>query len=309
MPKSTIKLIIKSMREIKIILPKLGESLFSATIVQWFKKKGDTVLKDEPLLEVSTDKINSEIPAPESGILKEILFEPGVEVKFGEEIAILEAAEAASPLRCAIAQTLTKSVSEIPQAYLIVEVDATKALEGMKRSSFKVTFTGILIWTMARALKKYPLLNASWRGGEIILHHSINLGVAVSVNDGILVPVIKDVDSLNLPEISEKLASLAQKARGGLLKIEDSKDGTITLTNFGMGKALIGLPIIRYPEGAIIGTGAIIKRAVVIDDKIEIRPISYIALTFDHRLFDGMYASSFLQEFKKGLEEDVKDAF
>jgi 2-oxoglutarate dehydrogenase E2 component (dihydrolipoamide succinyltransferase) len=380
---------------IKINLPKLGESIVSATVVQWFKNVGDRVELDEPLLEVSTDKINSEIPSPAAGILQEILAQPSQELQVGETLAILSGFGSSSPrealpaaietkcpaasndflspsvlrtlkekglkleeadriprtgeggrltkkdvenyapavlrpptppqsdeservkmssLRKAIAENMVRSFYEAPHASLITEVDVTrivKLIQDQKAEFFqkhgaKISITAFVARAIARALKAYPLLNASLDGDTIVMQKFINLGLAVSVEQGVMVPVIRGCQRLTLPEISQEIAKLAEKARAGRLEASETRQGTITMTNFGMTGTMIGVPIIRFPEVAIVGLGAITKKVVAMpDDSIAIRSMMWVSLTFDHRVLDGIYGCGFLGELKRHLEEDV----
>ncbi len=369
---------------IKIHLPKLGESIVSASIVQWFKKVGDRVELDEPLLEVATDKINSEIPSPSSGILHEITAQIGEELQVGETLAILSTSASApcptpaqndflspsvmrllkekgirpgeidkiprtgeggrltkkdvedfvpntapvtppvrgdtervkmSSLRKAIADNMVRSFYEAPHASLITEVDVTslvkhiqeQKIDFQKQHGVKLSITAFVARAIARALKSYPLLNASLDGDTIVMKKFINLGVAVSVEQGVMVPVIRGCQSLSLPEISKHIAELAEKARTNSLEIPDTQEGTITMTNFGMTGTMIGVPIIRYPEVAIVGLGAITKKVSAMpDDSIAIRSTMWISLTFDHRVLDGIYGCNFLNDLKKHIEQDVE---
>lgn len=395
--------------EIKITLPKLGESIVSATVVQWFKKVGDPVALDEPLLEVSTDKVNSEIPSPAAGVLLQILAQPDQELQVGEPLAVLslkaatahsaplvEAAptgtlsvssqsssekedflspsvlrllkEKGIPLsaidqiphtgqggrltrkdvedykptrsscskqhasacvsskegetervkmtamRKAIADNMVRSFYEAPHASLITEVDITGVLKSMQahKQSFlqqhgaKLTITSFAARALARALEAYPLINSSLEGDTIVMKKYMNLGIAVSVDQGVMVPVIRGCQQMNLVQISKQVADLAEKTRNHRLSPEDVKDGSITITNFGMTGIQIGIPIIRYPEVAIIGLGAITKKVCAMpDDSIAIRSTMMVSLTFDHRVLDGIYGCGFLNEFKKRLEEDL----
>lgn len=383
--------------KVKITLPKLGESIVSATVVQWFKKKGDPVHLDEPLLEVSTDKVNSEIPAPFAGTLEEIYAEVDQEIAVGEPLALLSTEQPhnipsseeikeeksfsedtsqqdvlspavirllqehkisldqvatiprtgeggrltkkdienfvskkkcpksavlevekfpMSPMRKAIAQNMVKSFYEAPHASLITEVDVTEALKQIqeKKEAFfkehkvKLTITSLIAWAMSRALKDYPLLNASLDQETILVKRYVNLGIAVSVDQGVMVPVIHGCEKKSVVEIAKVLASLAEKTRSNTLSAEETKEGTITLTNFGMTGTEIGIPIIRYPEVAILGLGAISKKvAVQEDDSIAIRSKTFISLTFDHRVLDGIYGCNFLHEVKAKLEKIPSD--
>ncbi|HEY4255353.1 MAG TPA: dihydrolipoamide acetyltransferase family protein [Chlamydiales bacterium] len=384
---------------IKINLPKLGESILSATIVQWFKKVGDRVERDEPLLEVSTDKVNSEIPSPVAGVLQEILAEAGQELQVGAPLAVIGsagsipkaavsiaepitssseptendsflspavlrllqekniplskvdeiprsgprlskkdveqycAAKPACPkqapvsssssiervkmtsMRKAIADNMVKSFYEAPHASLITEVDVTDVMKTiakekqafLEKHGVKLTITAYVARAIARALSAYPLINSSLDADTIVMKRFVNLGVAVSVDQGVMVPVIKNCQSLSISEIAKEIAALADKARTHKLSATDVQEGTITMTNFGMTGTLIGVPIIRYPEVAIVGLGAITKKvAAMPDDSIAIRSVMMVSLTFDHRVLDGLYGCGFLSELKKHLEVDIK---
>ncbi|MBX7066281.1 MAG: 2-oxo acid dehydrogenase subunit E2 [Parachlamydiales bacterium] len=377
---------------IKITLPKLGESIVSATVVQWFKKAGDPVALDEPLLEVSTDKVNSEIPSPVAGVLKEILALADQEIQVGEPLALIAtdvpapvlvaAAPAASapaageeflspsvmrllrekgialseidkiphsggggrltkkdiedytpaakakqccpmdatervkmtPLRKAIAENMVKSFYAAPHASLITEVDVTQILKLIQqekqnflaRHGAKLTITAFVARAISRALQAFPLLNASLDGDTIVMKRFVNLGVAVSVDQGVMVPVIKDCQHKDLGQIAKEVATLAEKTRSQNLSPDDIQGGSITMTNFGMTGTMIGIPIIRHPEVAIVGLGAITKKvAAMPDDSIAIRSTMFVSLTFDHRVLDGIYGCSFLNELKKHLETDL----
>ncbi len=382
--------------EITITLPKLGESIHSATIVQWFKKVGDSVAVDEPLLEVSTDKVNSEIPSPSAGVIKEFLVKVDQEVQVGQPLLVIAAYEAApeeekgakvpadvapgggadslelrgffspallrmaregglsleeleripatgaegrltkkdleiyiankaagaecsgrkrikmSGMRKVIAETISRSYREVPHAALVCTVDLGEALAFVEehkapflaKEGCKLTVTSLVLFAFARALQEHPYLNAEVEGGDtIVIKSAINIGVAVSVKDGLLVPVIKRCQEKGLLEIAKDLARLSQSARDGTLKPEEVREGTATLSNFGMSGMSAGFPIIRYPEVAILGMAAIEKRVVVLDkDQTAIRPMVNFTLSFDHRVVDGMYGCSFLSKFKNLLE-------
>jgi 2-oxoglutarate dehydrogenase E2 component (dihydrolipoamide succinyltransferase) len=368
----------------EVRLPKLGESILSATVVRWFKKVGDSVRLDEPLLEVSTDKVTSEIPSPVAGVLQKILVDVSQEVPVGALLAVIDSsAEAIEPapkqeedfftpavlrllsekgislsqagqiprerggrltkqdveayleakeqptqnsshphpervkmtaLRKAIADNMVRSFYEAPHASLISEVDVTNAVNRIKQEKqrfleqhgAKLTISSFIARAISRAIQAYPLINSSLTDGDtIVVKRSVNLGIAVSVDQGVIVPVIHGCQALSLAEIARRLADLAEKARSNRLSHQDVQEGSITMTNFGMAGALMGTPIIRYPEVAIVGIGAINKRVVVLeDDSMAIRSIMMVSLTFDHRVLDGLYGCGFLSELKRHLEED-----
>ncbi len=382
------------MSDILITLPKLGESIVSATIIQWFKKVGDIVALDEPLLEVSTDKVNSEIPSPAAGVLQEIIATASQEVQVGETLAILSTTalkksleptlkaaalpsgtanedlltpavlrlvkekgidlseidriprtghggrltkkdiEAYSssephqkssskescervkmtPMRKAIAENMVRSFYEAPHASLITEIDVTGVVNlikeqkesFLKQTGVKLTVTSFVARAIGRAVAAYPLINSSLESDTIVMKHFVNLGVAVSVDQGVMVPVIHHCHKLSIAEISRRISDLADRARRHVLTPEDVSGGTITMTNFGMTGTQIGIPIIRFPEVAIVGIGAITKKVMVMpDDTTAIRSIMMISLTFDHRVLDGLYGCGFLSELKKHLEIDT----
>lgn len=372
------------MSEFTVNLPKLGESIVSATIVKWLKQEGDQVSLDEPLLEVATDKINSEIPSPVEGVVGKILAAVNEEKKVGDPLVIiysdakttiekketseeqkpvstenqsllspavlglmqqhnlsfddLEKIPRASksgrlskkdilnylekdqssedriqmtPMRKAIAENMVKSFYKAPHASLIHEMDVTAIVEFIKKEKanflkkhgVKLTITSFMGLAIAHSLNKFPLLNATLEGDMILLKKKVNLGIAVSVENGIMVPVISDVASKDLISLSKDVARIASKVRENSISLDEMQNGTITMTNFGMGGVMIGIPIIRHPEMAIVGVGALQKKPAVIDDKISIRTMMHLCLTFDHRVIDGMYGCAFLQEMQNALNE------
>ncbi|MGD2169854.1 MAG: dihydrolipoamide acetyltransferase family protein [Chlamydiota bacterium] len=378
------------MEEVEITLPKLGESIVEATVVQWFKQEGEAVQLDEPLLEVSTDKVNSEIPSPFEGIVKKILVRPDEQVKVGDPLVVLSTGKPSevseskiveqekstssedlsnfyspavlklaknanislteldaipktgeggrltkkdlekyleekqtqpvslktervkmSSMRKMIAENMVRSFYEAPHASLVSEVDVTDIVkfiakekeQFLQKHGVKLSITSFVAKALAKALQTYPLLNSSLEDDTIVMKKYINLGIAVSIENGVLVPVIHNCQDLSIPEISQQIYSLASKARSNSLDPSEISNGTITLTNFGMMGTQIGIPIIRFPEVAIIGLGAISKKVVALsDDSIAIRSIMMVSLTFDHRVLDGMYGCGFLKELKNNLE-------
>jgi 2-oxoglutarate dehydrogenase E2 component (dihydrolipoamide succinyltransferase) len=167
----------------------------------------------------------------------------------------------------------------------------------------KLTITSFLVQALTKAISQFPMLNASLDQETIILKRYVNVGIAVNIDKGLVVPVIKNCQERNLVSIAKSLADLSTRARTGKLAPQEVAEGTVTLTNFGMTGALIGVPIIRYPEVAIIGAGTVQKRLVVReDDSIAARSMLYITLTFDHRVIDGIYGCQFLAAFKQHLE-------
>ena len=217
-------------------------------------------------------------------------------------------------MRKAIAVNMVRSFYEAPHASLITEIDVTDIVNlikeqkesFLKRTGVKLTVTSFVARAIGRAVAAYPLINSSLESDTIVMKHFVNLGVAVSVDQGVMVPVIHHCHKLSIDEISRRISDLADRARRHVLTPEDVSGGTITMTNFGMTGTQIGIPIIRFPEVAIVGIGAITKKVMVMpDDTTAIRSIMMISLTFDHRVLDGLYGCGFLSELKKHLEIDT----
>jgi 2-oxoglutarate dehydrogenase E2 component (dihydrolipoamide succinyltransferase) len=413
---------------IDMIMPQMGESIVEGTIVRWRKRVGEAVQKDEMILEISTDKVDSEIPSPAGGVLQEILAEEGKTVAIGTVIARLSgeagvsqeqpapksqseeapravaAAQAAeqergkkflSPLVKKIAQdhhitqdeveriagtglngrvskndilayieqrSLAPALSSVqstakpvtaappivspplpatpigdgqveivamdhvrkkiaehmvfskhtaPHVTSVAEVDVTRLVkyrdkvkaEFEKREGAPLTFTAFFVQAAAQALRDFPLINASLEGDNILMKKNIHVGIAVGLDKGLIVPVIRNADRLSLVGIAQVVYDLANRARQKQLQADEVKGGTFTITNIGTFGNLFGTPIINQPQVAIMGTGAIKKRPVVIeDDAIAVRSMMYISLTYDHRIIDGLYGGSFLQKVVQNLE-------
>ncbi len=426
---------------VDLVMPKMGESIMEATILKWLKKPGDRIDQDEPLLEIATDKVDSEVPSTAAGELAEVLFAENAVVPIGTVIARIRtqagaAAPAKAPLSSApiseepeevpyqpttekiqtasgprfysplvlkIAQEEGISMAELEQVpgtgmdgrvskkdiltYLenrgsaqpqpaytpvqhlvqqqpavasthqvavsqpqvtysgnveIVEMDRMRKMiakhmiesvhtsahvtsfaecdvtnmvlwrekvkkEFEKREGTKLTFTPLFIEAVVKCIKKYPWLNSSVDGDRIIVKKDINLGMAAAMPNGnLIVPVIKSADQLNLTGLAKQVNSLAEAARTGKLRPDDTQGGTFTLTNVGTFGSIMGTPIINQPQVAIMAVGAIKKRPVVIEtaqgDSIAIRHMMYISLSYDHRIIDGALGSTFLNAVARELE-------
>ncbi len=443
------------MARVEVIMPQMGESIVEGTIMKWHKNVGDKVKKDETLLEISTDKVDSEIPSPAAGVLAEIVVEEQKTVPVRTVIAYLDteggtAVEAAaqvqeapkvaakpevsktevvppplkldplstpipgrfySPLVLNIAHTeniamsdldlipgsgdggrvtkkdilayvdakkrgamtiptaasaslvpavvplpapvapktasiltsakpadvpelrvkypapqheilqmsnvlqkmadhMVKSVHTSPHVAAIHEVDMTRvvrhrgehAVEFQRQEGFKLTFTPYIVEAVVKAIKKYPLINSSIEGDKIIKKNFVNLGIAVASDSGLIVPVIKHAEEKNFLGLARMVNDLAVRTRSKRLTPDDIQGGTFTISNYGVFGTLIGTPVINQPQVAILGTGAIKKRVVVVDDAIAIRSIAYFTLSFDHRIVDGALGGMFLEEVVRYLE-------
>jgi pyruvate dehydrogenase E2 component (dihydrolipoamide acetyltransferase) len=384
-----------------VLMPQMGESVTEGTIVRWMKKVGDKVDRDEPLFEISTDKVDAEIPAPAAGILSRILANVGDTVPVNSIVAVIgtgaeasapaappanpasvpqpasKAAEAPAPARVSdavsgnertsplvrqlakehnvdlakvhgtgiggrvtkddvlafvngqdgregqhgqegqerregdrvekmsvmrkkIAEHMIASRRTSAHVHTVFEIDFSKIAKA--REAKKRSYLSFIVKAAADALKAFPLLNASVDGDSIIYHKAINIGVAVALDTGLIVPVVKHADTLSLDGIGEAVTDLAARARTKHLKPEEVADGTFTVTNPGAFGALLGTPIINQPQVAILGVGSIDKRAVVDGDAVVARLTAVLTLGFDHRVIDGAVADQFMAHIKRGLE-------
>lgn len=439
------------MARIEVVMPQMGESIAEGTIVKWHKKVGDKIRKDETLLEISTDKVDSEIPSPAAGVLAEIVVPEQKTVAVRTVIAYLDSDAGAVPsaalaaaepeppkaqvtaptpqssatqappsvvkplatpasgrfysplvlniareegismnelelipgtgeggrvskkdmlayvaakksgalavptgasittsasmatrppsvgivakpvdvpeLRAKypapsfeilqmsnvlqkMAEHMVKSVQTSPHVAAIHEVDITnvakhrsaRAPEFEKKEGFKLTFTPYIVEAVTKAIKKYPLVNVSVEGDKIIKKNFINIGIAVASDNGLIVPVIKNAEEKNFLGLARAVNDLATRTRNKKLSPDDIQGGTFTISNYGVFGTMIGTPIINQPQVAILGTGAIKKRVVVIDDAIAIRSIAYFTLSFDHRIVDGALGGMFLEEVVQHLQ-------
>jgi 2-oxoglutarate dehydrogenase E2 component (dihydrolipoamide succinyltransferase) len=407
------------MTEIRV--PTLGESVTEATIGRWFKKAGDTVAVDEPLVELETDKVTIEVPAPSAGTLGDIVAKDGETVAVGALLGQINvgaagataakpapapakaAAPAAPPSPAAAAKTppadapLAPSVRKIsaesgidaatvpgsgkdgrvtkgdmlaaiekaasaptpvnqPAAALQMrapspaddaareervkmtrlrqtiarrlkdvqntaamlttfnEVDMSHIMAMRtqykdvfeKKHGSKLGFMGFFAKACVQALKEIPAVNAEIDGTDIIYKNYYHIGVAVGTDKGLVVPVVRDCDHKSIAEIEKSIADFGRRARDGQLKIDEMQGGTFTITNGGIYGSLMSTPILNAPQSAILGMHKIQDRPVAIGGKIEIRPMMYLALSYDHRVVDGKEAVSFLVRVKENLEDPAR---
>ena len=456
---------------VDIVMPQMGESIFEGTITKWLKKPGDKVERDEPLFEISTDKVDAEIPSPSAGVLKEIKVSEGQTVPIQTVVGVIDAAgsaaaapapapaptpvpakaqapapvkapaavpapgpepkpmpapvaasapsashdggrihssplvrrmakehgidlstvqgtgaggriskqdieaviagsggapaavpslvaipaarpvlvppaptpapaaapgapgaqahvaletavprekiyfgnyevQAMSTMRQRIAEHMVASKRVSAHVYSVDEIDVTKIAvlrakskdEFERRYETKLTFMPFFVKAAVAGLRAFPTLNASLDGTNIVIHKDINIGIAVALEWGLIVPVVKNADEKNLLGIQRTMNDLAERARSKKLKPEEVQEGTFSITNPGVFGGLFGLPVISQPNVGILGLGAIEKRPVVVDDAIAIRSMCYVTLSYDHRVVDGAIAHQFLHKVKETLE-------
>jgi 2-oxoglutarate dehydrogenase E2 component (dihydrolipoamide succinyltransferase) len=407
---------------IEVRVPQLPESVADATLVSWHKKPGDAVARDENLVDLETDKVVLEVPAPAAGVLKEIRLSDGTTVTSGQVLAVIEEgatalpgasaspvmttasgaakqvgepaqasgklspaakrvveenkvdpkavsgsgrdgrvsksdvvnylsnreAPPAAPARAA-APPATKGPSQfvpppsargaraeqrVPMTRLrariaerMVQAQATQALLTSfnevdlkavndlrarykdafeKQHGVKLGFMSFFTKACVEALKKFPAVNASVEGNDIVYHEYYDMGVAVSTDRGLIVPILRDADVMSFADIEKSVANFAARARAGSITMEELTGGTFTITNGGVFGSLMSTPIVNSPQSAILGMHKIQDRPVVVDGQIVVRPMMYIALTYDHRIIDGREAVQFLVTVKQCLEDPAR---
>ena len=326
-----------SLLEVKI--PPMGESIASGILAKWHVKDGDIVKKDQPLFELETDKITSEGTAESAG---KIAFKAaaGDEVKIGQVVATIDSAASSSPggpvaasasepksapgtrqtrkkktpLRAKIAQRLVSAQHEAAMLTTFNEVDmsAVMALRAkyqddfVKKHGLKLGFMSFFVKAVVHALKEVPGVNAQIDGDAIVENHYYDIGVAVSTDKGLMVPVIKGCDTLGMAAVEAKIADAAKRARESKITLADLEGGVFTITNGGTFGSLLSTPIINPPQAAILGMHAINDRPVAVNGQVVIRPMMYLALSYDHRLVDGKQAVTFLVKVKQAIEDPTR---
>lgn len=215
-----------------------------------------------------------------------------------------------SPVRRTIAERLTRSKREIPHAYGIIDLDLTTLVRHREahkaawqaREGVNISITAFIVSAATRALRAFPMVNATFTPEGILYKQAIHFGVGVAIPDGLIVPVIKHADQKTVVPLARAIAELSARARDGKLTLEDVSGGTFTLTNAGVFGSVISMPIINYPQAAILSTDAIVRRPIVVGEGIAIREVMHLGLAFDHRIFDGAVAMQFLTHIKQQLE-------
>jgi 2-oxoglutarate dehydrogenase complex dihydrolipoamide succinyltransferase (E2) component len=405
---------------VEILMPELGESVHEGTVSRWLKKEGDFVKEDEPVVEIMTDKVNTELPSPASGVLSKIVIPEGGAVEVFHVMGIIDdggapaaasapatqepakkeptpevaaafKAEAANgerlwftpvvrsiakqngiadeelagipgtgpngrvqkkdieaylasgrastqqpkvsepkpvaPVKAGPDQSISQLVgmrkmiaeammrsSQVPTVSTVTRCDVTAmvAFREHNKEAFqtqygvKLTYTPFFLKALAESLAEFPLVNGSLQGDQIITNSGVHIGVSVALgakgDEGLIVPVIRDCHKKNLIDIAKDLEAIAKKARANQLQITDVQGGTFTLTNPGTYGALFGTPMINAPQAAILGTYAINKEPVIVNDMIAIRSIMHLVLTYDHRIIDGLLAGKFLASVRDRLQ-------
>ncbi|MCL4119494.1 UNVERIFIED_CONTAM: hypothetical protein GTU68_067080 [Idotea baltica] len=367
---------------IEILVPDLPESVADATVATWHKKPGDAVERDEILVDIETDKVVLEVPAPEAGVLEAILEEDGATVLSKQLLARLkpgavvgeptkdvtndtqpspdkrhtaslseESNDALSPavrrllalkaapkvetaaevpaealahrsqkrvpmtrLRKTVARRLLEAKNNTAMLTTFNEVNMKPIMELRKqyqeqfekRHGTRLGFMSFYVKAVTEALKRYPEVNASIDGDDIVYHNYFDISMAVSTPRGLVTPVLKDCDGLGFADIEKGIKELAIKGRDGKLAVEDLIGGNFTITNGGVFGSLMSTPIINPPQAAILGMHKIQDRPMAVNGKVEILPMMYLALSYDHRLIDGRESVGFLVTIKELLEDPAR---
>ena len=405
---------------VDIKVPALGESVSSATVARWMKRPGETVAADEPVVELETDKVTVEVPAPAAGVLEAIVAGDGAEVEVGTVLGTIAAGASAAatpapataaaaaapreapPARAAVRPPLPAAAKLMADAGLkpeavpgtgkggqITKGDVLKVIEGgavqakpaaaaqrgpadappqpapapaagapaapgarrvertrmtrlratiarrlkeaqntaailttfneidmsavmalraryreafEKRHGVRLGFMGFFVKACVAALREFPNVNAFIEGEEIVQHHYMDIGIAVSGPTGLVVPVLRNAETLGIAQIEAAIAAFGRKAREGTLTLEEMSGGTFSITNGGVFGSLLSTPILNPPQSAILGMHKIEERPVAIGGKVEVRPMMYVALSYDHRIIDGREAVSTLVRIKEAVE-------
>src|SRR5437870_3731544 len=343
---------------IDVVMPQMGVSVSEGTITKWLKQEGEQVEADESLLEISTDKVDTEVPSPASGTVTQILVQEGETVEVGTKLAVIggeagaPAPEAAAPepapapapaaapepvaaaageqlepmnaMRRGIAEHMRRSLDTAAHVTSAIEVDMSRVVairdklkpEFQKTYGVNPTYLIFVARAVVETLKSYPWVNGEIRGQQIVTRPYVNLGFAVELADGkgLIVPVVKHAEGLNLLGMAQAVTDIAERARNKKLTPDEVQGGTFTITNPGGYGTFHGTPVISQPQAAILGTYALAKRPWVVQDDmgqdvIAIRPIMNLTLTYDHRLVDGALAGRFLRDLREKLETWDESAY
>jgi len=299
--------------EIKV--PTLPESIADATIVTWHKKVGDAVSRDEVLVEVETDKVVLEVPAAEDGVIGSIIEDEGATVLAHQVIGTIEAgsgAAAAKPAAAAAGATAaTEATDDGGDGQTSPSVRRLLDEHGLSASDVKGSGRNgrISKEDVERHVASAPAGAPQVASSAVVYHGYCDIGVAVSSERGLVVPVVRNTEFMGLADIEKSIADYAGKARDGKLSIEEMTGGTFTVSNGGVFGSLLSTPILNPPQSAILGMHATQDRPIAVNGEVVIRPMMYVALSYDHRIVDGKGAVGFLKTIKELVEDPARIVF
>ncbi|AML55550.1 dihydrolipoyllysine-residue succinyltransferase [Coxiella burnetii] len=344
---------------IEIKVPTLPESVSDATVAKWYKKEGDSISRDENLVDLETDKVMLEVPAPKDGVVEKIVAKEGEVVKADQILALLKEGGAVakekekkdeketkkekenylekqkekpsegkegpadertekrvplSRIRQRVAERLVQVQQEAALLTTFNEINMQLVMELRKKyreefeKKFKVRLGFMSFFTKAvvEALKRFPMVNASIDGSDIIYHNYYDIGIAIGTERGLIVPILRNAEKMNMADIEKQIREYASRAQEGRLNIEELTGGTFTITNGGTYGSLLSTPIINPPQTAILGMHKIMDRPTVENGEVVVRPIMQVALSYDHRVIDGREAVLFLVTIKELLEDPAR---
>ncbi len=306
-----------------IKIPNYGEIITSSVVTKIYKKNHDSISANEIIMEVETEKATLEIRSFCDGIVSNILVKNGDKVFAGQDVIEINTDilydnvienETEKVKLSKLRQIISQRLKHVQNTAAIVttfnEIDMTNVLmqkQTYQANAVKIGLTAFFIKAVANVLPNFPIINTQIENDYILYKKYYNIGFAIDIDGGLFVSVIKNANEMNLRQISEQVNILNTKAKNNELKAEDTQDGTFTITNGGVYGSLFSTPIINSPQSGILGINNIIKRPVVIDDKVVIRDMMYLSLSYDHRIIDGKDAIQFLIAVKKYIEEEKYD--
>lgn len=311
----------------EVLMPDLGGGVERVTVGRWRKEVGERVSAGEVLLEVIADKVTLEVEAPSSGVLRKIVAPEGAQVPPEQVLGYIgepdepvpegpavppagpsrpATAEEPPAMRRIIAERMTRSKSTIPHYYLVAEVDVTELValrrEVFRRHGVRPSFNDFILAACARALREVPQVGARWTEGGIEPLGRIDIGLAVALEEGLVVPVLRDVDALTVPELAQRSRALIEKARTKRLTPGDCAGAAMTVTSLGTFGIDFFIPIIPPGQSAILAVGQAVDRPVVHLGKVAVRRTVKLTLSCDHRVIDGAVGARFLDEVRTLLE-------
>ena len=350
-----------------VTMPQLGESVTEGTISRWLVSPGDSIAELDAMVEINTDKVDAEVPAPVTGVLTAILAEEGAVVPIGGNIAVMEVVEVGAgavtpsggvpsappleaktaaapalrvdvppadlahgpssvvqprpaappvpgpalegdeivpltPVRRRIAENTALSKATIPHAWQMQEVDMSGVATSIaanrgtvrRQHDASLTFLPYVIAAVAASLRSHPTVNSTFAGDHLVVHHEINIGIAVGLPDGVIVPVIRGADRMSITELAIAVTDLTTRAREKRLTADELAGATLTVNNSGALGTLLSYSVITPGQSVIVTMGAVVDRPVAVDGKAVVKPMMYLSLSLDHRVMDGLEASAFL---------------
>ena len=326
---------------VELVVPEVGESIKEVEIGEWLKNEGEHVDRDDPVVVIESDKASIELPAPAAGVIGRRLKQKGERAAVGDVIGYLEEGRASTvpqapsprptpspvsaadpreeivpmtPIRRRIAERLVEAQKNAALLTTFNQIDMSHVIalrkdygEGFQsKYGIKLGFMSFFVKASIEALKLVPQINAEIRGQDIVFRHYYDIGIAVGGAKGLVVPVLRSAERMSFAEIEKAIADFAVRARENKLKVDELQGGTFTISNGGIYGSMLSTPIVNPPQSGVLGLHAIEDRPVARDGAVVIRPMMYVALTYDHRIVDGKEAVTFLKRTKDLIEQPAR---